>query len=565
MFFINQAHSQSGTVTIAPGASASSTVGCFLPLPTAATGSYYFTYGSSGSSVISNITISATTSGFSYTTVGPGMSNLFYFNGNNIYVNVTASTSAQFCTSQVITIYMYKYAGGPSNYYIYGTYTLTVNCKDDTKDNLVVLGSGTYYVANDNTIDRLYWDPNLGWQYENITPVGGWTYRYVGGWLAAGDYNTDDIFYKDKVNQSIFHLYKSGGNWYVDYVGGWPVAGCVRVRQDGVFSLTTSGQINRTYLNSSNTWITEQIVPWGGWTVTAYMSSNLFSGNGQLTGMAMELAPWPATNVYFRGTDNKIYNLVGSAGAWGLGLISPTGAQNCTGDITTDNTGVYYKGADNFIHRLYWTSSGWVYDAMTTSNLSTGNTSGHLSKFPGENRVFYKGTDGKLYNMYLSGSQWDVFPLDYNVNTVAGDVTAVGNIFYINTDNRVHNFWWNGTAWVDNALNYNITNAKGCSSNYRIGAEEEEQQNIDATTTLGETKLYPNPSEGIVKFIFPKNMSGTIRMTLYNSMGQLIESEQLMMPGEAYEKDFSALSKGLYMVVLESAEGKNETLRLLLK
>lgn len=547
-----------GTLVLPPGGSGIATPGCFVPLPTQQSGTYYYTYTTSGTSLASSISMSATSSGSTMTNYAP--STPFYFNGNNIKMNVTLASNAQFCASQVINYTIYKWTG--SNYATYCGYTLTVVCRDDSKDNFIVQSSGMYYAANDYTIDRQYWDATLGsWQYEDITPVGGWGGVQVDGWLASVDYNTDQIFFKGR-DMKVYNIYKSGGNWYLGLLNASAnnVAGCIRYRQDGLFYLGTDGKVYHLYWNSG--WQFEAITPWSGWTATAYIGAINFSSGWAYTGDAMELADWPATNIYFRSTTNKIYNLVGSTGSWGLGQISPAGAVDCAGDMTTDNTGVYYRGTDNFVHRLYWGSSSWMYDAMPTSNLSTGNTEGHLSKFAGENRVFYRGTDGLLYNVYQNGSTWDVFPLDYSVNTIAGDVLcADGKVFFVSTDNRVHNFWWSGSAWVDNALTYSIANAKGCSRNYRLEAPETAPFATAAENTM---KLYPNPAKATVHLQYENG--APMRYDIYTVTGQRIQSEQLNGDSSTGAQiDISGLSDGIYLLSAEFSDGHHETQRLIVQ
>jgi|GEM_PF-4193194 len=539
-----------GSMNLMPGQSGSVTLTCFVPLPTSQSGTYYFLASNSGASVTNSVTVSATSSGMSYTTSSPGTP--FYFNGNDIKLNATASSSAPLCGVETITINLYKYNGG--GYYHYCTFTLTVFCRNDAKDEFVVINSGMYYVTDDFKIARQYWDPFLGWQYQTITPIGGWGSVQVDGWLAA-DYNYDQIYFKG-MDDKVYNLYRSGANWYVGPLSSnTNVAGCIRYRaSDGLFYIGTDSKIHHLYWSSG--WQYEAITPWSGWTVLA-AGMQL---NGTLNGASLELADG-SSNVFFRGNDSKIYNLVGSTGSWGLGLISPTGAALCAGDMTVDNTGLYYKGNDNFVHKLYW-NSGWVYDAMTPSNLSTGNARGDLSKFPGENRVFYKGTDNLLYNIYWTGSQWDVFPLDYGVNTVAGDVLAAdGKVFFMCTDKRVHNFWWNGSAWIDNALVYSVANAKGCSSNYRFA----EETSAEPATAL-RSSIYPNPGSGLLSLSLEAAPAGQLSVSVYSSLGESVRSMQLQSSGAAvtHELRFDDLAKGLYLLLVEHENGQRETHRLVI-
>lgn len=544
-----------GTSIIPPGATATTATGCFLPLPTQTTGQFYFTYTSTGSNIVSSVTLSATSSGNTVTTVGP--STAVYFNGTNIYYNITLNTNATYCSSQILTLNLYKWNG--SGYYLYCTKTQTVYCRDDSNDNMVQLNSGIYYVANDNTIDRMYWN-GASWQYENIAPLYGWGTIKVDGWLAIDKDNMsfDKIYFKGK-DGKVYNLFKSGSDWFVGVLNNAAVnaSGCIRARTDGVYYIGTDAKVHHLYWSGS-TWQYEAIAPSSGWTVTAQIDITI--GSALVRGQSLELAAWPATNIFFRSNTNKIYNLVGSTGAWNLGQVSPTGAVDCAGEIITDNTGVYYKGTDNFIHRLYWSASVWNYDAMTTNNLSTANTAGQLAKISGENRVFYKGTDGALYNMYLSGSGWDVYPLSYTGGIVAGDIIANGNIYFIGTDNLIYNYWWGGSSWNLNALRYDVANAKGCSYNYRIPHSENNAQSEN------KFNVYPVPANDQLNIDFEADKETEVRVFIYNSLGQAVYDETMSVNGTTKETIMTdGLAEGQYLLIVVYPEGENKTHKFIIQ
>lgn len=537
-----------GSSIIPPGGTATTPTGCFLPLPTQTTGTFYFTYSSTGSNIVSSVSLSATSSGTAVTTVGSGTP--VYFNGTNIYYNITLNANATYCTSQVLTLNLYRWNGNA--YYLYCSKTQTVFCRDDSNDNLVQLNSGIYYVANDNTIDRMYWNGSA-WAYENIAPIWGWGSIQVDGWLAVdkGDPAFDKIYFKGK-DAKVYNLYKSGGSWYVGALSNTatPVSGCIRARADGVYYIGTDAKVHHLYWN--NGWQYEAIAPWTGWTVTAQIDISM--GTSLRKGQSLDLAAWPASNIYFRSNTNKIFNLVGSTGAWNLGQISPAGAVDCAGEIINDNTGVYYKGTDNFIHRLFWNTSGWNYDAMPVNNLATANTAGQLSKNAGENRVFYKGTDGMLYNMYASGSGWDVFPLAYNGNIVAGDVLANGNVFFIGTDNLIYNYWWGGSSWNLNALTYSVANAKGCSFSYRLASP----QNTTGQNTS--SLLYPVPANHMITLELNVTEETEMQVSIYNVMGQMVYSETIQATGVTRKEiNTQEFAEGQYQLMITSANGEKET------
>jgi hypothetical protein len=123
------------SLTLEPGETGTARVGCFLPLPTQTTGTFRFLSFPGSPALASQVTLSATSTGNSYTTVGQSVP--VYFNGNNIYYSVTMASNATYCSTQTLLLKLYRWNG--FQYSFYCDHTINITCKDRSRDNLVSL------------------------------------------------------------------------------------------------------------------------------------------------------------------------------------------------------------------------------------------------------------------------------------------------------------------------------------------------------------------------------------------------------------------------------------------
>lgn len=533
------------SVSVPPGVYHSGYGENTLTLNGASAGYYFYTLGTPGTTLANNFRLL-----FGSSAVYVAPNTLFSFTGATpLSFSFDLPSNAALCASQTWPIYFYDFLGN----FICG-YNYTINCKDDSKNNLVVIASGTYYAGDDYKIHELQWNGS-NWVYQAITPYGGWGSVEVAGWLAA-DYNSDQIFFRGR-DSKLYNIYKSGGVWYLGPLSATinNVKSDIELRNDGVYYVGTDNYIHRMYWNGSG-WMHEAITPLNGWQGITATGSIALSHTG--------------SNIFFRSANNKICNLIGSTGNWYLYQIysSPASA-DCGGEIICDDaTGIYYKGTDSHVHNMYW-SSGWIYDAMSPVSGSA-TVSSSLTKFPGENRVFFKGTDGRGYNIYKNGSgQWVIDWLNTYMTSVAGDLVAADTkIYFAGTDKLIYNYYWNTSSWYWGALVNSPSNAKGCSRLYRLaGPEDESTNNVPLSPQLDQILsqqqplvsnlvAYPNPASGKISLNYQLNQDAEVSISLFSIMGTLskeVTNGELLKTG-TYQKDIDLtdLSEGLYLLVLKT-------------
>jgi hypothetical protein len=196
----NGTNLNAGTMILGPGESGSQ--GIFYFTLTAPTGYYEFSYTTSGSAIASSIKAFPGAGGSGY-----GALSAFAAGPTGLMIGVAANANAPLCSSETITITFYHQTSmGMQPVY---TYTLTLLCKDRSKDNLVYLNSGLYYVGDDAHIYQQYYSGSLNkWVTQAVTPVGGWQNVSVEGWLASSDPSSDQIFFKS-TDQHLYNIYKN--------------------------------------------------------------------------------------------------------------------------------------------------------------------------------------------------------------------------------------------------------------------------------------------------------------------------------------------------------------------
>jgi hypothetical protein len=360
------------------------------------------------------------------------------------------------------------------------------------------------------------------------------------------------------------------------------VSGCIKARQDGIFYIGVDYKIHRVYWTGSMQY--EAINPNQGWTKKAYPAGTIIfnpSSNNDNTGQAMDLETWPNNGIIFRSEDDKIYRLSGTTSNWNLASILPANSIDCNNDILVENktelvlvgniqvpnlrTIVYYKGSDKKIHNINYGSISnlWQYDAMTLINPSGVVVNGHLAKESGQDIIYYKGANGAV-NMYLyySGapsSGWLNAQLTSHTNIIAGDLVAAnGQVYCIGVDKFVYAYW-QYQGWNLNALRYDIANAKGCSSNYRIGDLEDElieepqlQINIDNSNNLS---VYPNPSNTQFNIRLNLEEESSAFISVLSADGRLIFRQEVNSNSiYDYMIETTEWAEGLYLIRVQAKD-----------
>ena len=150
-------------------------------------------------------------------------------------------------------------------------------------------------------------------------------------------------------------------------------------------------------------------------------------------------------HVYFRGTDNRVYNHWWTGTTWQLDWLGP--AQIAAGELVVNTSGdhLFFRGTDNRVYNYWWTGTTWQLDWLGPAQIAAGN----LVVNPSGDHVFFRGTDNRVYNYWWTGTAWQLDWLG-PAQIAAGDLvvnTSGDHVFFRGTDSRVYNYWWAGTGW----------------------------------------------------------------------------------------------------------------------
>ncbi len=179
------------------------------------------------------------------------------------------------------------------------------------------------------------------------------------------------------------------------------------------------------------------------------------------------------------------------------------------------------------------------------------------------------GTEGRFVQMQDKGfvfssvvSKWHGFALwPYSYGSVLFRTDSVGNFVsasrYGNGNGgglQTRNLF---TTW-DNKLVVASRGSAACSSSnkagwsiFQIGHQLAIEDNSKAKPSI---KVYPNPSNGIINIDF-ENTDGIKRISIYNTLGQMIESTSVNTNLKHYRVNLNGKPKGLYFIVVETNNG----------
>jgi hypothetical protein len=138
------------------------------------------------------------------------------------------------------------------------------------------------------------------------------------------------------------------------------------------------------------------------------------------------------------------------------------------------------------------------------------------------------------------------------ISMILNSSSAVGNQWYLNgveingaTDQNLEIFL-NGTYTVQ-------VNVGGCISDL---SDEFVVIALSAPElTTNAIQVYPNPTTGILSFDLPRNSSNT-QLRVYDSVGSLVETQQISGADGRSTLDFSHLASGMYLMKITSQDGE---------
>lgn len=183
-------------------------------------------------------------------------------------------------------------------------------------------------------------------------------------------------------------------------------------------------------------------------------------GSVQIDGRMASFAD--GSRVFFKGKDNKLYNLVqGTGNAWTLSLVSPT-LPNVAGSVAARGSNeVVFNGTDNQLHQLILSGGAWT-DNVVPCGCGGVSTAAAVSLPAGSGDIFFsKGpTLGRVYKNSSGG--WVVeqispnnvpwgygYDEDYRGNMLAAESHAV---YYKGRDRAIHRYVNCGGAWKLDAM-----------------------------------------------------------------------------------------------------------------
>ncbi|HZI18358.1 MAG TPA: hypothetical protein VEY09_07155 [Pyrinomonadaceae bacterium] len=189
-----------------------------------------------------------------------------------------------------------------------------------------------------------------------------------------------------------------------------------------------------------------------------YSAVNPTSGWGpvQIAGQMASFAD--GSRVFFKGRDQRLYNLVSSGSTWTLSLVKP-GLPNVGGKVAArGNNEVVFYDVSGKIRRLLLTGGVWNDQIINTG---TGAIYGQsISLPPGSSDIFFAYSNGSIRRAYPSGSTW-LFEQVCPAGSGAGGygnasemlVTESNAVYYRGQgDARVHRYTKTGSAWSYEAM-----------------------------------------------------------------------------------------------------------------
>jgi hypothetical protein len=203
---------------------------------------------------------------------------------------------------------------------------------------------------------------------------------------------------------------------------------------NNLFYKGTDNKIWVDYLNGS-TWATKLLVPGAPANVSGYV-----------------IAKRNANVVYYQGTDNRIncMDFNTTTGAWEYKELVPTQPADVNGYLTTnDDNNIYYRDFNNKISCVTY-SNGWTYRGELVPS-QPGDVAGDVVTKRNGLNIYYRSTAGQIACVtYVNNVGWTYrAALDPTAPAnVAGYLTTNDdlNVYYKGTDNKI----W--CVYFDNSL-----------------------------------------------------------------------------------------------------------------
>lgn len=193
----------------------------------------------------------------------------------------------------------------------------------------------------------------------------------------------------------------------------------------------------------------------GSWTNFNY-KKDAYHGNASNTMATTVSNQTLASNfidhVWYKGTDNKLWNIYWANYQWNSSLLNSSAPADVLSDVFYDNGNnrIYYRNSLYMLKWFSWNGSSYVlnYDGVN-------NVAGWVDVNTTLHSVFYKGLDGKLWNYYKNSSGTYVKLAvggNTNVNSYVKSSPDGQSVFYRGNDGFLWRYYQSGSIWINQKI-----------------------------------------------------------------------------------------------------------------
>lgn len=236
------------------------------------------------------------------------------------------------------------------------------------------------------------------------------------------------------VNDKFSHTFRSfGQGTYRVRVTGWWFVGAITSVENP--EKPCAGYIRVTLVTPPR--LVNQVSDW---------QFEELSNAGRVTKHVAVRANSNASNVFYVGTDNKMWNVYWDGSSW-VDVPLRNDITNVKGPIVCmpgNSSQVIYRGTDNGLHVFTWNGSSWDNSPMNSIQNVSGD--GNLAAIAG--RIFYKATNGDIWQTYDNSGTWIAIPLGAGNDNAQGHIISIldGEVFYLGNDKRIYLYQWTAAS-----------------------------------------------------------------------------------------------------------------------
>ncbi|MCP4442615.1 MAG: T9SS type A sorting domain-containing protein [Aureispira sp.] len=201
-------------------------------------------------------------------------------------------------------------------------------------------------------------------------------------------------------------------------------------------------------------------------------------------------------------------------------------------------------------------NTNYFENSGTSTNPAFGNTQtsftfglidAKLTGFTEGNSVPHIVDIGGVYHLLMGNEQGSVWAYNNIENNLSGAFTQLGMLSDLDegTESTV------ATADLDNdgVLEVVVGNKRGGLSLFTISNPSSTKTIKENSSTM--VKVYPNPSQYIINIELLDKQTTTMNLSLYNVLGQVLETKNQVSAQEVYQMDISGCKSGVYYLNVE--------------